>query len=180
MTLLWEAGSSMTVQLCARIAYTERWPVFALGAGHACYGGASLAPAAALLPGGTCSSACPGDSSAVCGGPAAVSVYALQGAPRAGGSAGSSGSSDGGSIAGGSDSSDGRAAEEAGAERPKALVAPSDNSPAALVDVSACVGAAAASDACRAAVAAATSASRLSVPQLVAAVAALAAGLALL
>lgn len=39
LTLLWVANSSMTVDLCASIAYSKQWLVLGVEGGSECYGG---------------------------------------------------------------------------------------------------------------------------------------------
>lgn len=39
MTLLWESNSSMSLDLCAHIAYSEEWSFWALQWGRECWGG---------------------------------------------------------------------------------------------------------------------------------------------
>lgn len=56
LNLLWVANNSMTVDLCASIAYSEQWLVFGVEGGSECYGGTTpgrrnvhaVAPAVAM------------------------------------------------------------------------------------------------------------------------------------
>lgn len=81
LTLLWVANSSMTVDLCANIAFNEHRLVFGVQGGSECWAGQAADSARVLGPSSGCTTACPGNSTQSCGGPLALSLYALKNAP---------------------------------------------------------------------------------------------------
>ena len=49
MTMLWVSNSSMTIERCAHIAYSEEWTLFGVQWGRECFGGEQAVVWVALL-----------------------------------------------------------------------------------------------------------------------------------
>ncbi len=76
-SLLEESSTMMTVARCASLAYAKGYSYFGVQYSKQCYAGDSLDRATSLGQSASCDMNCSGDSSVICGGFFANSVYAV-------------------------------------------------------------------------------------------------------